>query len=92
MERGVFKFTMETVENSNNLNFHLFPIYSLYLTVGHPSNLLNHVSPFPKRQILDTSKLKEFAENHFKLDENGREISKQVENTVGKGEGHLGKG
>ena len=25
--------------------------------------------PFPKRQILDTSKLKEFADNNFKFDE-----------------------
>ena len=27
-----------------------------------------------------------FAENNFKYDENGRKLSKQVENTVGKGE------
>ena len=38
--------------------------------------------PFPKRQILDTSKLKEFADDNFKFDENGREFSKRVENTV----------
>ena len=42
--------------------------------------------PFPKRQILDTPKLKEFADDNFKLDENGRKFSKRVENTVGKGE------
>ena len=36
--------------------------------------------------ILDSSKLKEFADNDFKFDENGRKLSKQVENTVGKGE------
>ena len=29
---------------------------------------------FPKRQILDSSKLKEFADNNFKSDENGREL------------------
>ena len=28
----------------------------------------------------------EFADNNFKFDENGRKLSKQVENTVGKGE------
>ena len=39
-----------------------------------------------RRQILDSSKLKEFADNNFKFDENGRKLSKQVENTVGKGE------
>ena len=36
--------------------------------------------------MLDSSKLKEFAEDNFKFDENGRKLSKQVENTVGKGE------
>ena len=35
---------------------------------------------FPKQQILDSSKLKEFADDNFKFDENG------VENTMGKGE------
>ena len=28
--------------------------------------------PFPRRQILDSSKLKEFADKNFKFDENGR--------------------
>ena len=39
-----------------------------------------------RRQILDSSKLKEFADNNFKFDENGKKLSKWVENTVGKGE------
>ena len=39
-----------------------------------------------RRQILDSSKLKEFADDNFKFDENGRNLSKRVENTVGKGE------
>ena len=30
--------------------------------------------------------LKEVADDNFKFDENGRKFSKQVENTVGKGE------
>ena len=30
--------------------------------------------------------MKEFADNNFKFDENGRKLSKLVENTVGKGE------
>ena len=42
--------------------------------------------PLPKRQILDSSKLKEFAEDNFKCDENGRKLLKRAENTVGKGE------
>ena len=41
---------------------------------------------FSKRQILDFSKLKQFVDNNFKFDENGRKFSKRVENTVGKGE------
>ena len=40
---------------------------------------------FPKRQILNYSKLKEFADDNF-FYENGRQLSKRVENTVGKGE------
>ena len=43
-------------------------------------------SPFPKRQILDSSKLKEFADDNFKFDENGRKFSNWIENTVGKEE------
>ena len=36
--------------------------------------------------ILDSSKLKEFADDSFKSDENERKLSKQVESTVGKEE------
>ena len=35
---------------------------------------------------LDSSKLKEFADDNFRFDENARKFFKQVENTVGKGE------
>ena len=35
---------------------------------------------------LDSSKLKEFADNNLKFDESGRKSFKWVENTVGKGE------
>ena len=38
------------------------------------------------QQTLDSSKLKEFADDNLKFDENGRKLSKQVENTLGKGE------
>ena len=37
-------------------------------------------------QILDSCKLKGFADDNFKFDEIGRKLSKQVENTVGKRE------
>ena len=36
-------------------------------------------SSFPKRQILCSSKLKEFADDKFKFDKNGRKLSKWVE-------------
>ena len=40
----------------------------------------NSFNPFPN------DKLKEVADDNFKLDENGRKFSERVENTVGKGE------
>ena len=49
------------------------------------AKILSSVNPFQKRQILDSSKLKEFADDNFKSDENGRRFAKRVENTVGKG-------
>ena len=39
-----------------------------------------------KRQNLDSSKLKEFADDNFKFHKNERKLSKRVENTVGKAE------
>ena len=42
-------------------------------------------SPFPRRQILVSSKLKEFADNNFRFDKNGSKFSKLLK-TVGKGE------
>ena len=41
---------------------------------------------FPKRQILDSSKLKEFADDNFKFDENDRKSSRWLKKAVGKGE------
>ena len=43
-------------------------------------------SAFSKRQNSDSSKLKEFAEDKFKYDENGWKLSKMLENAVGKWE------
>ena len=39
--------------------------------------------PITRWQILDASKLEEFADDNFRFDENGRKLSKQVGNTVG---------
>ena len=41
---------------------------------------------FPKRLILNSSKLKEFTDDNFKFDKNGEKFSKGAQNTVGKGE------
>ena len=41
--------------------------------------------PFPKQQILDSSKLKQFADN-FRFDENGRKLSNRKKTQWGKGE------
>ena len=40
--------------------------------------------PFPKRQILDSSKLKGFADDNFNCGGNGGIFSKKLENIVGK--------
>ena len=50
------------------------------------SRPLSSLNPFPKDKISDSSKLKEFADDNLKFYENGRHISKRVENNVGKGE------
>ena len=50
-----------------------------------PYKLEFFVNPFPNIKF-KTSKLKEFADDNFKLDRNGRGFSKHVENTVEKGE------
>ena len=36
--------------------------------------------------LLDSSGRKDFADGNFKFDDNGRKLSKRVENTEGKGE------
>ena len=55
----------------------------VYICSCQPAQSLQ---PITKRQILDFSKLKEFAEDNLKINEDGRKFSKRVENTVGKGE------
>ena len=47
--------------------------------------LIQHLNSFPN-DIFDSSKLKQFADDNIRFDENGGKFSKWVENTVGKGE------
>ena len=51
-----------------------------------PDKMLFLFNPLPDNKILDWSKLKQIENDIFKFDENSRKFSKQVENTVGKGE------
>ena len=44
------------------------------------------INPYQTTNFIDSSKLKEFADDNFKFNKNGRKLSKWVENTVGKGE------
>ena len=46
---------------------------------------MSNINPFPKRQNLDSSKLKEFTDDNLKLAKNGSKISKLVENTGKRG-------
>ena len=48
--------------------------------------LVLYFNPLPDDKILDWSKLKQFADDNFKFDENSRKFFKRVENTVRKGE------
>ena len=45
-----------------------------------------YFNPLRDDKILDSSKVKEFADDDFKFYENARKLSRRVENTVGKGE------
>ena len=60
-------------------------IFTLSCLGFSPFPLINFYLIFNRRQILDSSKLKEYADDNFRFDENGRKLSKWVENTVGKG-------
>ena len=64
---------------------------NIYIYMAIRSNVcgftpVSTLFPFPKQQILVSSKLKEFADDNSKFGENGRKFPKQVENTAGKGE------
>ena len=48
--------------------------------------VLGFLNPLPNDKILDRSKLTEFADDNFKVDENGRKFSKWIKITVGNGE------
>ena len=55
-------------------------------TVALNQMTLAYINPLPDDKILDRSNLKQSADDNLKFDENSRKFSKQVENSVGKGE------
>ena len=62
-------------------------IFYCFYTVFFPARDRNgYLTLFLNKQSLDTSKLKDFADDNFRFEENGRQFSKWVENTVEKGE------
>ena len=71
-------------DHQNNLSqIHIFLPNDKILDLYQLESLILQAN---RQQILDPSKLKEFADDNFKFGENGRKIAKRVENTVGKGE------
>ena len=52
--------------------------------------MVNCIQNFPRVQLTLSQttnfRLEEFSDDNFRFDENGKKISKRVENTVGKGE------
>ena len=57
----------------------IFPRIDIY-TCKCPLNF----NSFPERQILDSSKLKEFADNNFRFHENGGKFYKKARKHCGK--------
>ena len=72
MVTSIFSFT-----HYSNASF-LWVVKSRYFVVKD--------KPFPKQEVLDFSKLREFADDNFEFNEIGRKFFKLVENTGGKGE------
>ena len=66
--------------SANAINLNMFKMLS------YCKEFVSRVNPLPNDKFLNSSKLKEFADDNFKFNGNGRKLSKRVENTVGKGE------
>ena len=78
--------TQNTFSQVNSHTLHIF--FNQVIQCRFHYNMVTtsiFFNPLPN-DSLDSSKLKDFADDNFKFDENGRKLSKSVENTVGKGE------
>ena len=90
----LLKTVLNTIQSINEslLPVHLWNKYRVWILQPSLETFLVFFSgffdiqPFPKLQIVDSSKLKEFADDNFICDENGVKFSKWVENTGGNGE------
>ena len=71
-------FTLVKIQHINFADIY----YNLHQTIL----TFNDLNYFPRDKFLDSSKMKEFADDNFKFDVNRRKLSKRVENTVGRGE------
>ena len=73
-----------TYSRSNLVSISNETEYQSIKGIIHYQQGITFINPF-QMTVLDSSKLKEFADNNFKFDKNGRKFSKWVENAVGKG-------
>ena len=65
-------------------NQHFLLFLQCFLPINDKLCHLSHINPFPNDKFWTLPKLKDFADNNFRFDENGRKLSKRVENTVEK--------
>ena len=69
--------------NAGHQYFLLFPKCFLF----YQGNIIWAIfNPLPDDKVLYSFELKDFADDNFEYDKNGRKLAKPVENTVGKGE------
>ena len=80
------RWEYESVQSSRLLAGNGFFYTGSFDIYSHICLFVFYLFLFPKHPILDPTKLKEFADDNFEFDENGRELSESVEKTVGKGE------
>ena len=57
-----------------------------FTSIAFHEHIICIIRTLPKRQILDSTKLKKLVDDNFQFYENGRKFFKRIENTVGKGE------
>ena len=95
-EDGIGGFVFKRLENIvGKIENTGYPVFSIFPTIfsnrfSSQGRLSRHgvvdVLTLSQTTILDSSKLKEFADDNFKFDKKGRKFFQLVENTVGKGE------